>query len=104
MTAGLQVWDASGNLMVDTSTLMGRIFGSVTIQSGDSGSLVDENLLTGVPFAIPCAQFLDGYDPFEWDPGISNPVITFSGNTMFWSSYNTSLLEKPEYIIYYGAY
>lgn len=104
MSAGLQVFDASGNLIVDTSTYLGRILGSVTIESGNSGSLVDAALLTGTPFAVPCTQFLDGYDPFEWDPGISNPSISFSGNTMSWSSYNSSLIERPSYIIYYGVY
>lgn len=104
MPAGLQVLSATGDVIVDTSTQMGRIFGSVVVASGASGSLTNSNFSTGIPFAIPIVQFSSSdWDPSQSDPGVSWPSITFSGNTMSWASFNTSLTPKPTFTIYYGA-
>lgn len=78
-TAGLRLWDANGNLMVDTTSAVGIVLGSGIIGGNTtaSGSLVDANLALGVPFAI--ITYVD------WSNMLAGvPVITFSGTTLTW--------------------
>jgi hypothetical protein len=53
MSAGLQVFDSSGNLIIDVGTITGRLYGSFTI-SGNSGSrsVSYPSGTTGTPFFI----------------------------------------------------
>ena len=73
MGAGLQVWDASGNLIFDTPDRVGRIVGSTTT-SGSAGS---------VTFTVP-----SGCTPFWFAScatgaaGMSN--FSISGGTISW--------------------
>lgn len=78
MPAGLQVWDAAGNLVVDITTRLSRFLGSVN--SGTSaGSISVPDLVQGTPFyfviisggAVPVGSF--------------GPEVTFSGTTMSWT-------------------
>jgi len=80
MAAGLQVWDASGNLILDTSTIVGRIIGIIDA-SASSGSATVAGLDQGTPFAIPqltqSSSVLYGTNTY--------PNCTFSGTTVSWT-------------------
>jgi hypothetical protein len=106
MPAGLQVFDRNnpGNLLVDTTTKVGRILGFVTVYPGDVGSQNDPGLATGQAFAVPCIQFSPTYEPLSSDPGVLYPNIVFSGSSISWSVPNTRLSNPPSFIIYYGVY
>ncbi len=75
MPQGLQVWDASGNLVLDVTTRLPRILGSV--QTGTSaGSVTHTGLSSGTPFyfATTMANFQN------------SPVGSFSGNVFSWTA------------------
>lgn len=80
MPAGLQVWDTDGVLQIDTSSYIGRLIGTIDA-SAATGSTSLAGLDSGLPFAIPVTQQIDGqYSGME-----SIPVCTFSGNTVTWT-------------------
>lgn len=85
MAAGLQVWDASGNLLIDTTTWCGQILGNFTLAAPHSaGSLSDGNLTLGRPFA-----FLLPNDGNNGSKAAGNPqgqTVTISGSTLSWSA------------------
>lgn len=76
MAVGIQVWDASGNLIMDTPTRMGRVLG-ITASGTSGGSVTNSGFSTGTPFAV--------YVPTGGFTGVfGNLVPTFSGTTMSW--------------------
>ena len=87
MGQGLQIWDASGNLIFDTPDRIGRIVGSVATTAGVSGS---------VTFTIPT-----GCTPFWFSTTASQingtPNISVSGGTISWSGGGATT-------IFYGYY
>lgn len=97
MAAGLKVWDASGNLIVDTSTRLTRILGYTTLAAASSGSVVDDGFLTGTPFYV--AQRSNAASG-SFDASTSQCVVTFVGNTMFFSTVH----PVASFIITYGVY
>ena len=92
MPLGLQVFDASGNVIVDTSTRLGRILG-VTNTNTSTGSLVNSNFSTGTPFwyAIPLLR----------NDVHFGPLITVSGNTLSWDYQGRTFVNHR---IVYGVY
>lgn len=79
MAAGLQIWDANGVLVSDTTMRWGRFLGVVNIPKptgNASGSVVDAGLSTGEPF-----WFCFGATG-DW---VIQPAISVSGNTLSWS-------------------
>lgn len=54
MPAGLQIWDAAGNLIVDTSQYLGRITAIVDIPASSSGSISvpDPGPSFGTPWSL----------------------------------------------------
>lgn len=87
MGAGLQVWNAAGQLIFDTPDRMGRIVGSLTTTSGGSGSQT---------FTVPA-----GCTPFWFSTTSSQiygtPAVSISGGTISWSGGGAST-------IFYGYY
>lgn len=82
MTFGLRVWDAAGNLEVDSSTRMGIFLGSVDVNTR-TGSITDSRLLGGEPWSCITTGYLSA--EFSFQNGVTGyPIISFSGNTMFW--------------------
>lgn len=80
MPQGLQIWDANGVSMLDTSTYTCRLIG-IASANGVSGSATFPDLNTGTPFAY--------FNPFfTGDVTGYNPNISISGTTVFWV-YNT---------------
>lgn len=92
MAYGLQIFNSSGQNIIDTSSRLGKLLGSTIVNQ--SGSLTDSSFLVGVPFYIVVPYNTTGnYEIF-------NPVeVSFSGSTM---TYN--ILDSDSYTIYYGVY
>ena len=52
MPQGLQVWDASGNLIIDLGSSLGRVLGVATISGSATSSIPDARLNQGTPFWV----------------------------------------------------
>lgn len=94
MAAGLEIYDASGNLIVDRFTSLGRVLGSVNT-GGASGSISHDGFGTGVPFYFVYAQVANNQWANEW------PDISFSGLDMTWSYQSNITVNNT---IIYGVY
>lgn len=103
MAAGLQIWDASGNLILDATYRVMRVINSAYL-SGSGGSVPDSRFSQGgwVSFQ-PALSNGDGY----LDHGVIMPVFTFNGSTLTWSypppksgSYETYAIGW----LFYGSY
>lgn len=84
MPAGLQTFDAAGNLKIELSDRIARLLGIFFFSTGASGSTVIDGLLTGSPFfsATPHGSSI-GFGANNEVP----PSITFSGDTMYYSGF-----------------
>lgn len=85
MPQGLQIWDASGNLVVDLTDHFGRLIGYQNVSS--SGSFSSSEFSKGTPFYL--------YLPSNYNQNY--PSIFFSGNTLNWTGSSFSG------VIYYGV-
>lgn len=93
MPAGLQVWDASGNLVLDVSDPISRLSGTVSIPAGSTGSVTVPNAYQG---SIWYAVLVNGGSTYS-------PVVSISGSTISWVP---SPLFTPavDAILLYGVY
>lgn len=101
----MQVFDNSGNTLIDTSTFVGNIVNSFTT-SQTSGSITNSLLTTGTPFAFvsvaPVGQSA-GMDTGDVTP--TWPKISFSGNRLSWTGGEDSKATNIKPItIYYGVF
>ena len=81
MPVGLQVWDASGNLMVDITSRLARVVGFASLQSDNNSSVTDSRLSAGtVWYAFQPSQIW-GFNNMD----VSRPVFSVSGNTISWT-------------------
>ncbi|SDR19272.1 hypothetical protein SAMN05443245_3447 [Paraburkholderia fungorum] len=101
MTAGLQIWNASGQLLLDATSRVGRIKGSQQI-SGGSGSIAMD-LSSGTPFWSFQPDFLfahiNGNSPV--------PVVSISSTGISWtysSPPTTSYLYPITGWLFWGVY
>lgn len=87
MGAGLQVWNAAGQLVFDTPDRIGRIVGVVNATANSAGS---------VTYTVP-----SGCTPFWFSSTVQDltgiPSVTISGATISWSSAAATT-------IFYGYY
>jgi hypothetical protein len=94
MSQGLQVFDASGNIILDTSDRVGRILGVVDIIGGVNGSVTNAGFSGHEPFwiASPLASF-----------ATYSPEFTFNSvtNTLSW---NWTISGGQNHKLVYGAY
>ena len=97
MPQGLQVWDAAGNMLVDTTTWMSQVLGSFELPADHAaGSTTDAGLATGRPFVVVL--------PYEGNLGAEstgNPIanqVTVSGTTISWNA------AKVGCRVIYGVY
>jgi hypothetical protein len=82
MGMGLEIFDAQGVSIFDTTSVIGRLIGVIDA-SALNGSATVVGLDQGVPFAIPQLQ----QDPSYYGATINNntyPVCTFNGNIVSW--------------------
>ncbi|WP_176086969.1 hypothetical protein [Martelella sp. HB161492] len=92
MTAGLQTFDASGRIVLDTTSRTGRVIGVTTI-TGTSGSHSDAGLATGTPFFFLATT----------SPAVAKAVtVTISGTTISWTI--ASDQASGSYPLVYGVY
>lgn len=77
-----------------------RFLGYVIVSAASgSGSLINDGLLTGYPFAVPVMYSANGASTWPGDNML--PIsVSFSGNRMFWSVG----AGQPSQIIQYGVY
>ena len=114
MPAGLRVWDAGGNLQVDTTTFLGRYLGQAQIGPG-TDVITNDQFLQGIPWCVP---ILDGVSPVNPDSNssfgfydtnlyLTAPTWSFSGNQLRWSrppaSVLASLWSYPTCTLVYGV-
>lgn len=93
MPAGLQVWDASGNLVLDVSDPISRLSGTVTITAGATGSVTVPNASQG---SIWYAVLVNGGSTYS-------PNISVSGSTISWAP-STIATPAADAIMLYGVY
>jgi len=102
MSCGLQIFDSSGNVILDDTYRVMRIIGSVHI-NGNSNSITDSRLAQG-GFASfqPDITNGDGY----LSGGIVAPSFSISGSTLTWTYpavNNASLDTIQSGTLFYGA-
>ena len=95
MPAGLQIWDASGNLIFDTPTRCGRVLGTVTFGTMN-GSVTNAQFAAGTPFWF-VSQSSPGYAAYQ-------PTIAVVGNTLSWSWTVSGSTGNIGGTIIYGIY
>lgn len=104
MAAGLQIFDANGNIVLDATYRVMRIIGSVSI--GDSylsGNVTDDRFLQGgwasfQPSVMTGQGYLSG--------GVIAPRFSISGNVLSWSyaAKNSSTYDIYQNgTLFYGA-
>lgn len=94
MAQGLQVWDASGNLIVDTGDALGKVLGVATITAGTDGSVTNAGFALGDPFWQCVSQATYG---------THQPTFSFSAgtNTLSWAWEGRSGVDCK---LVYGVY
>lgn len=97
MPQGLQIWDALGNLILDTSSSIGRQTGAQTIGTDPySGTITVPGYASGatVWYIAPFSMTLgDPPDPFNFELG----TYSVSGGDIIWEAYQSTR-------IIYGVY
>ena len=94
MPQGWQAFDASGNLIVDVSTRLGRVLGVQTLTAATGGSVTNANFASGTPFWMLSNVSV---------AGARQPEITFSGTTLSWSFPGVGWSGET-YRLVYGVY
>jgi hypothetical protein len=74
---GLQIWDATSNLILDTTSRIPKLLGSTTVST--NGNLNNSDFSTGTPYAL-VLPITEGVGEIH-----TLPEVTFSGNTMTWT-------------------
>lgn len=104
MTAGLQMWDANGNIVLDATYRVMRIIGSRSLSQGAAGSVVDDRFTQGGWVAFqPSVMIGEGY----LSGGVIVPRFSISGNTVSWSyaaKNNTTYDIYQDGVLFYGAF
>ncbi|MBS3018530.1 hypothetical protein DJFAAGMI_01262 [Comamonas sp. PE63] len=87
MPAGLQIWNESGALVMDTSSRLGRFLQTVTIPAGRllAGAIYVPGLMDGTPFFVPLYNEDYVYEGLYSVGCECMPIITFSAESMSWS-------------------
>lgn len=98
MADGLKVWDASGNLIVDTATRMSRVLGTTIVSAGAIGSITDAGFATGTPYCI--ALRTNAGTPTQPNGSMAPPIINIVGTTL---NYNV-LSPSNDHLLIYGVY
>jgi hypothetical protein len=97
MPQGLQVWDASGNIVMDTTTWCSQVLGSVALGSNHgAGSVVDANLALGRPFFF--VQEADSAKATDATGNANWMTVSVSGTTLNYAAGQNAA------VIVYGIY
>jgi hypothetical protein len=102
MPAGLQCFDASGNLVVDITSRLPRFVGSAAVGPGNTPSVSNANLAAGtVWYAFQPSQIW-GFINMD----VSRPIFSVSGTTISWvysAGAGTHNMQIPG-TLFYGVY
>ncbi|MEM5325162.1 hypothetical protein VSR34_00940 [Paraburkholderia sp. JHI2823] len=79
MTAGLQIWNANGQLVLDATSRLGRIKGIKRIEGSNGSYPVD--LSDGTPFW----SFQPDQLYFHISNETASPIITIDANGVYWA-------------------
>lgn len=96
MGQGLQVWNSSGSLVLDSPTRLGVRLGSV-LTGTTNGSLSVPGFAKGVPF---CVAVTSG----SLYAGEEAPVVSISGTTLTWSYTGGRHTPRRAVNITYGVF
>lgn len=103
MTAGLQIFDANGNIILDATYRVMRLGGIATVTGGLNGGVTDDRLAQGGWFTFqPSGTRGDGY----LSGGVIVPRFTLSGNTLSWTwnaKNSTYDIYQQGYVVYGGS-
>lgn len=106
MAQGMQVFKSNGEMLIDTSTLVGNLINSFTTTQ-KSGSITNSLLSTGTPFgfatvgSVPVGE--SGAPNYLEAPAW--PTISISGNTLSWSWVDEESVPSSNPItIVYGVF
>ncbi|MDR5811506.1 hypothetical protein [Caballeronia sp. LZ019] len=87
----MKVWDASGNVIWDTSDFIGRYIGSTQIGYG-TGVITSSLFSNGIPWCIPLLDTSTQINANSNTEGHVNinawmtcPSFYFSGNNLYWT-------------------
>ena len=83
MAFGLKVWDANGELILDTTHRLPRLVHTQYISRGTTGSVEIPAVADKQAFIITCSVNLD-YSPYTMSIGLSQ--VKLSLTTLSWSS------------------
>ncbi|WP_438396499.1 hypothetical protein [Caballeronia sp. DA-9] len=102
MPAGLQCWDASGNLVVDITSRLPRFVGSAPVGPGNTSSITNANLALGTVWYAFQPQQIWGFQNMD----VSRPIFSVSGSTISWT-YSAGATTRNMQIIgtvFFGVY
>lgn len=102
MAAGLQIFDASGNLVLDATHRVMRIIDMVPLSNGQSGSRYDDRMVSGGFVSFQPDSYI-GYG----SGGLIHPQFSISNGTVSWTyaaKNNTTYDTYVNGFLYYGAY
>lgn len=111
MAQGLQVFDASGNVIFDTSDRVGRVLGLIRVNAGNSGSFTVTGYTNGTIFASfqrdqtwitgNTSQFVGAIPVVH----VSGPTITWTSNSQYISNLGNNItVQTIGGWITYGVY
>lgn len=109
MPQGMQVFNQSGDLLIDTSTLVGQFINSF-ITTQNSGSVEIPIFSTGTPFAfaVTSPSLAGGDIPITPDLVVLSPVtcsIEIIGTTLYWDlNLGDDQLQSQGITIQYGVF
>lgn len=85
MTAGLQIWNVAGGMILDGTHHVGKPLTVVSLTGGVSGSYTNGVLTANgaQPFAAFQRAYSFGVNKGYWY--LNSPRITISGNTVTWT-------------------
>lgn len=111
MPGGLQVFDGSGLLFVDTNQFLGRFLGATAIGTG-TGVITNDQFSTGIPWCVPVLQSQTPMNVTNGSVGmmdvnlwLSAPTYRFTGNSLTWTRAGAYpvLWTPPSCVLYYGV-
>lgn len=92
-TAGLKVWDASGNLIVDVTTRLTRIVNIVQLAARSTGT-IDLSSAYGTPW------FRRAYTAVSTGGFASYPPVSISGSVISWDNSGSDATPTLVYGVY----
>lgn len=93
MSQGFQAYDEKGNLLIDVTTRLCRITGSVQIPAGDSGQLTVQNASQGQVWWMILPNVASSY----------RPTVAVNGNVISWTP-RAFVTDPVAVTLFYGVY